>query len=111
MEFAGVTQELIRSLIPLVPQPSGRPGAVSSALRRSIIISALAARNLRLHRLFLALLGGLTIAFTLSKVLLDSSSLSVHHIGVLPYMGLHLLYTLGLLVFLNPVLRKFYPLI
>lgn len=108
MEFAGVTQELMRVL---VPQPSGRPGAVSSALRRSIIVSALAVRNLRLHKWALTLLGGLTVAFTLAKILLDSSSLSVHHIGVIPYVGLHLLYTLGLLVFLNPLLRKFHVLI
>lgn len=108
MEFAGISQELFRVL---VPQPSGRPQAVSSALRRSIVVSALAVRNLRLHRNFLTLLGGLTIAFTLAKILLDSSSMSVHHIGVIPYIGLHLLYTLGLLVFLNPLLRKLHLLI
>lgn len=108
MEFTGIAQELLRTL---VYQPSGRPVSVSSALRRSLIVSALAARNLRLHRDIFTLLGGLTIAFTLAKILLDSSSMSVHHIGVIPYIGLHLLYTLGLLVFLNPLLRKLHLLI
>lgn len=108
MEFAGLTQELIRAL---VPHPSGKPGSTSSAIRRSVVVAAMAARNLSLHRKLFTLLGGISIAFTLAKIILEGNSASAHHIGVIPYMGLHLLYTLGLLVFLNPVLRKFHLLI
>lgn len=106
MEVIGIVQQILQIA---VPQPSGRPFVVAQALRRSIVVTALAARNLR-HSPIAVLTGAVAafgLAFTLSRGLLELSGWNPEQMGRLPAILLQVIYTVAFLAIGSSLWRKF----
>jgi hypothetical protein len=105
VELVGVVQEFVRALTPV---PSGRPREISRALGKSVYISFIAARNLSVLRFisFTAIVATIVFTVSLSREILNASSLNAENIGQIPATMLTIVYSLALLLMARPVLRK-----
>ena len=110
MELMGIVQEGARLLF---HAPSGRPRVISSAITRSVVVSALAARNfipsLHIYRytLWALLASAGLLAINITRTAVELFGLGAQQVGSGVYSSLQLLYGLVLCAIIIPaVLHK-----